>query len=134
MCLAFNARAATKDVDGIFEPSAEIRRAASAVAKQLSLPPDWLNDAVKGFLSPLLTKKILFELSHLSIWTPEADYMLAMKCLSARFDSSDGDDIRFLTHYLKLTNAEAVFEIIEKYYPRFQISSKTQFFVEEMFD
>jgi hypothetical protein len=133
MCLAFNARAATKDVDGIFEPSSEIRLAAADVAEELALPADWINDAAKAFIVPGLKKKILKELSHLSIWTPEADYMLAMKCMSARFDSSDGDDVRFLIRHLQLPDAESVFRIIEKYYPRSQIPSKTQFFVEEIF-
>lgn len=134
MCLAFKARAATKDVDGIFEPSQEIREAAASVAEELSLPRDWLNDAAKGFLSPNLNKRILYELSHLSIWTPEADYLLAMKCLSARFDTSDADDIKFLVRHLKLGSADTVFSIIEKYYPKFRIPAKTQFFVEELFE
>ena len=32
MCLVFNARAATKDVDGFFRPAAIIRQAANKVA------------------------------------------------------------------------------------------------------
>ena len=52
MLLAFNARTSTKDVDAIFEPSADVRKAAAVVANALELPADWLNDSVKGFLSP----------------------------------------------------------------------------------
>ena len=40
MVLAFNARNATKDVDAIFEPSADVRRAAAVVAENLDLSED----------------------------------------------------------------------------------------------
>ena len=52
MLLACNARTSTKDVDAIFEPSADVRKAAAVVANALELSADWLNDSVKGFLSP----------------------------------------------------------------------------------
>ena len=61
MLLAFNARSSTKNVDAIFEPSAEVRAAASVVLEKLGLPADWLNDAAKGFLpSRILPRSIYF--------------------------------------------------------------------------
>lgn len=73
-------------------------------------------------------------LSHLNVWAPEPTYMFAMKCLSSRLDSSDGDDIKFLAKHLRLTEIKQAFEIIEKYYPKNQIGAKTQFFLEEIFE
>ena len=55
-----------------------------------------------------------------------------MKCISARFDTHDRDDVLFLTRYLKLKTSVSVFEIIEKYYPHRLIPAKTKFFVEEL--
>jgi len=132
MCLAFRARASTKDVDAIFEPSGVIRALAKKIAEEEELPMDWLNDAVKGFLAPQFKRVPLLSLSHLNVWTPEAAYMLAMKCMSARFDTSDRDDVIFLLKHLKIKEPAKVFDLLESYYPKNQVSVKTKFFIEEI--
>lgn len=132
MCLVFQARRATRDVDAIFEPTREIRAAAKAVADRLGVPEDWLNDAAKAFFHADPPREDVLNLPNLRVWAPTAAYMLAMKCISARFDSSDLDDTRFLIEYLQLKSPADVFRIIEAYYPRSQIPPKTQFLVEEI--
>jgi hypothetical protein len=132
MCLVFQARKATKDIDGIFEPTSEIRKASQKVAKKFGLGPNWLNDAAKAYFHIDPPREDVMELSHLRIWAPKADYMLAMKCISARFDTHDRDDVEFLLKYLKLTQTKEVFRLIEKYYPRHQIPAKTKFLIEEL--
>ncbi len=59
--------------------------------------------------------------------------MLAMKCISGRWDTSDRDNVTFLVDRLELESAEQVFELIESYYPARRIPPKTQFFIEELF-
>lgn len=132
MCLVFKSRAATKDIDGIFAPTEELRRAAQRVAQRHHLPDDWLNDAAKSYFLSEPPRVPVMELSHLRVWAPTAAYMLAMKCISARFDTHDLDDVRFLMQHLGLTAPRQVFAIIEKYYPAQQIPPKTQFVVEEL--
>ena len=51
MCLAYNARHSTADVDALFQPVAQVRQAAARAAAKAKVPADWLNDAVKGWLS-----------------------------------------------------------------------------------
>ncbi len=132
MCLVFKAREATRDVDAIFAPTKALREAARAVAARFELPPDWLNDAAKAYFHADPPREPVREYSHLRVWAPRADYMLAMKCVSARFDSSDKDDVLFLVRYLKLKSPEAVFKIIERYYPSRLIPAKARFLVEEV--
>lgn len=132
MCLVFNAREATKDIDGIFEPTREIRDAVAAVAPKFNLPSDWLNDAAKGYFHADPPREDVLNLSNLRVWSPRADYMLAMKCVSARFDGHDRDDIVFLLKFLEIKKPENVFPIIEKYYPRGVIPPKTKFLIEEL--
>jgi hypothetical protein len=51
MVLAFTARLSTKDVDAIFSPPELIRDLAQQIGEQQQLPANWLNDAVKGYVS-----------------------------------------------------------------------------------
>ena len=132
MCLVYNARVATKDVDAIFEPASIIRELAAHIAATESIPPDWLNDAAKGFIVPGFERQEVISLSNLRVWAPEPRYMLAMKCLSARWDTSDRDDVLFLATFLKLTEPRHVFDIIEAYYPHDKIPPKTKFLIEEL--
>jgi hypothetical protein len=134
MCVVYNARAATKDVDAIFAPTNVIRKAAATIAARHGLDEQWLNDGAKAFLVQNFTRESVQTFSHLSIWAPDARYMLAMKCISARWDSHDKDDVIFLIKKLKLKSAEEVFKLIQGYYPKNQILPKTQFLLEEIFE
>lgn len=134
MCLVYNARQSTKDIDAIFEPAALIRELCKKIARDQSLPVDWLNDAAKGFLRPGFEREEVLSLSNLRVWAPDARYMLAMKCVSARWDTHDRDDVIFLIKLLEYTKAEQVFDLISEYYPKGQIEAKTQFFIEEVFE
>jgi len=133
MCLVFKARASTKDVDAIFAPPRVLREAAIAVARRLDVPEDWLNDAAKGFFLSEPPKQAVMELSNLRVWAPAADYMLAMKCVSARFDTHDRDDVIFLIRHLDLKAPADVFDIVSRYYPKSRVPTKTRFLVEEIF-
>ena len=132
MCLVFQARNSTKDVDAVFEPTREIREAAIVVARDFGIAEDWLNDAAKGFFLSDPPQHEVMELPNLRVWAPAADYMLAMKCVSARFDSHDRGDVEFLVRHLELQSPAAVFEVICRYYPRERVPAKTAFFVEEI--
>jgi hypothetical protein len=134
MCLVFKARPSTKDVDAVFEPTREIREAAAVVAERLGVPEDWLNDAAKGFFLSDPPRVPVLELSHLRVWAPTPEYMLAMKCVSARFDTHDRDDVAFLIRHLELENPEDVLRIVRRYCPREHIPPKARFLVEELFE
>jgi hypothetical protein len=133
MCLVYDARPATKDVDAVFKPTREIREAAGRVAAAHNLKSDWLNDAVKGFVVSH-PQRVLFDFSNLKIYVPPPDYLLAMKSLAARVDTEDVPDVKLLIDRLGLRKPEEVFAILEKYYPRQQIKPATQYFIEELFD
>ncbi len=126
MCLVFNARESTKDVDGIFMPTQKIRKLVKEISEEEGVAEDWF----KGKFD----KIGVLSLSHLQAWAPQPEYMLAMKCISARIDTKDADDVRFLIRHLKLKSAKQVFDLVTKYYPRMRVPAKAQFFVEEIFE
>lgn len=134
MCLVFKARESTRDVDAIFQPAELVRKLAAQIGEDQNLPPDWLNDAAKGYIQENFQRNDVLNLSNLRVWAPEAKYMLAMKCISARWDTSDREDVIFLIQHLKLKDSKSVFKIIEHFYPKKQIPAKTLFFIEEVME
>lgn len=140
MILGWKARQPTRDIDAVFEPAAKIRRLAKALAEDEGLPEGWLNDAVKGFIDRLPSRKdfrqVVFSTEHLRIYTPPAEYLIAMKALSARTgpEHADVEDMKFLIRKTKLKSAKDVFDIVSRYYPTRPIAAKTLFFVESIFE
>lgn len=133
MVLAFKSRIATKDVDAIFQPTAEIRAAVKLIAERNGLLETWLNDGVKGYVVEH-SRNVLFHLPNLTVFIPEPDYLLAMKALAARADTEDEGDVLTIVGALGLKTAKEVFVIIEKYYPKKQIPPKTQYFIEGLLE
>jgi|SRR5688572_20045368 len=140
MVLAFAARLSTKDVDAIFRPTALMRNLASYVGEQQRLPENWLNDAVKGYVSARheTTAGNLPQFPHLRLTMPVPEYLLAMKCMAARIGSTAGEhsdvpDIRFLIRWLGLRSAQQVLDIVALYYPANRIPVKTQYLIEGLF-
>lgn len=134
MCLVFHARPATGDVDAYFEPTGALRRAARRVAEDHELDEDWLNDAVKGFLSDNGEFEPFLEREHLRVFVARAEYLLAMKCLSMRLgpEFHDEADVRYLLRHLGISRYEAAIQIITRYYPAERFPQKTLYALEEI--
>ncbi|MDR1978024.1 MAG: hypothetical protein LBQ42_04755, partial [Synergistaceae bacterium] len=94
MCLVHSVRDMTKDIDALYEPKDMINRIAAQISKQENLPADWLNDGVKGFVGPNAPVEDFIALKGLFVQTVSAEYLLAMKLMSARYGEKDYDDIR----------------------------------------
>jgi hypothetical protein len=88
--------------------------------------------AAKGYFLTAPPIRDVVEMSNLRVWAPQAEYMLAMKCVSARFDSHDLDDTKFLLAHLGIKTVGEACHIIEQYYPRKVIPQKTQYLLEEL--
>lgn len=134
MCLAYAARPSTHDVDALFRPAREVREAAARVAARAGIPADWLNDAVKGFLSERADFSPFLELDHLRVMLAQPTYMLAMKCLSLRIGAEfhDEDDIRYLLRHLDIVDYDQAVAVITRYYPLDRFPQKTLYALGEL--
>lgn len=134
MCLVLDARPATRDVDAVFRPTKLIRQAAVRVAARAGVPHGWLNDAVKGFLSPRGDFDPYIELPHLRVFVARPEYLLAMKCASMRLGEEfhDLDDVRFLLRYLNILTAEEALGIVTCYFDEDQLLPKTRLALQEL--
>ncbi|HOW68521.1 MAG TPA: DUF6036 family nucleotidyltransferase [Candidatus Paceibacterota bacterium] len=137
MVLAFGSRRSTRDIDALVVAPSAIRLAAKTVADIHGLPAGWLNDGAKGFAS---TRDIeaceLLRLSNLRVIAPPAEYILAMKCISARIglDQHDKEDAVLLIQRLGLRSFEEIMDVVSQYYDATRIPAKTLYFVREVCD
>ena len=134
MCLALGARAATRDIDAWFRPSTRVRQAAARVAAVAAVPEDWLNDAVKAFLSPRGEFDRYLDRSHLQVFVAQPGYLLALKCMAMRLgeEFQDVDDIRYLLRHLNITAAAAAMAVVTRYFDESQVPVKTRLALEEL--
>jgi hypothetical protein len=134
MCLAFGARDATNDVDALFEPARAVREAAARVAAEAGVAPDWLNDAVKGFLGVRGEFDRFLDLSHLHVFVAQPAYLLAMKCAAIRLGEEfhDLDDVRYLLRRLDIRSADAALAVVTRYFDEDQLPPKTRLILESL--
>jgi hypothetical protein len=134
MCLVFDAREATADVDALFKPTTLIREAAARVAAKAGVDETWLNDAVKGYLGRHPAFDRFLELPHLKVFAARPQYLLAMKCVALRLGEEfhDLDDVRYLLRYLDVRTPEEALAIVTAYFDEAQLLPKTRLILEEL--
>lgn len=134
MSLAIDSRRLTTNVDAVFEPKAVIADAARVVAsRHAELDDDWINDAMKAFLPGTDTaQQVILDVPGVRVTVPSPKYLLATKIRASHIDR-DEDDITFLANIIGLRTADAVLDVVDRFYPRTQLPPKIQFFIQQMF-
>lgn len=134
MAVAYDARPATRDIDAIWQPSAEVRAAAARVAdRHDDLDEDWLNDGVKGFLPgpDEGERRVVYEGDHLTVSAASPEYLLATKLFASRV-ARDEDDIRTLARLCGIRTVAAGLDLVERFYGTRPIEPKVAFLLEEL--
>ena len=137
MCLVFNARKITKDVDAIFDNTKKVYMESYAMATKYGISSDWLNDSIR-IIEDKFKKETLLKVgtySNIELYVPSAEQMLAMKLYAARAKPyKDEDDVEFLIQHLKLKKKKEVQSILFKYFDKKIIDEKTSLLVNKMAD
>ncbi len=122
----------TNDVDVVSEGmTAEVRAAAARVGQRYGLREDWLNDGAKGFAPRLHTEPdLVFSGEHLQTYTASAEYLLAMKLVSAR--EEDTGDIAFLVNETGMVTVDDLLRLVEDAYPHRPIPVAVRYLIEEV--
>jgi hypothetical protein len=134
MALSFDANRTTRDLDAVFAPGTEVRSAAAAVAEEFGLAPDWLNDAVKGFVpaSPDPLQQVIFDSPHLRVCVAGPEHLLAMKVAASRVEQ-DRQDLELLLGVLHITSVDEALDIARKCLgPNYPIPPRAQYLLEEI--
>jgi hypothetical protein len=132
MVLAFDARAATGDVDALFEPDGKVLDAAREVASELGLPRSWLNDQASSYVSGRAGRGTpVFDHSNLRVMTTPPEQLLAMKVRAERA-ARDADDVRLLLHHLELRDVATVESIVARYFPHEPFSERSRLLLEDL--
>lgn len=129
MAVAYDARRMTADVNAVFEPKMLVYEAAAAVAEEMGLPPDWLNDGVKTFLvgdDPYEGPS--FDLPGLRVQAASPQMLLTLKVLAARVGEDD-DDVALLARMLGMSDAEAVLDLVVGIAGERRVAARSSFFV-----
>jgi hypothetical protein len=132
MVLAFDARAATRDVDALFEPDGLVLDAAREVAAELELPRSWLDDQASSYASGRAGRGTpVFDHPNLRVMTTPPEHLLAMKVRAARV-ARDADDVRLLLLHLELRDVAAVEAIVARYFPDEPLSERSRLLLEDL--
>jgi hypothetical protein len=133
MVLKYRVDVVTKDIDAIFLPQKDIGCVIGEVGVEHGLPDGWMNDEVRKYLLPGCEPEHvpMLEFSHLKVWSPPAEYLLAMKCMACRAGTRDREDIGALARHLRIGTVDGVMAVVKRYVPAEFIMPKARVFIEQ---
>jgi predicted nucleotidyltransferase len=133
MALAYDANRVTRDVDARFVPHGIVLDEARQVARELGLPPWWLNEQATAYISGKDDpgKRRVFDHPGLRVMAASPEHVFAMKALAAR--TRDIDDLRLLAGMIGVETAEAALRICADFYPDEPVPPRTEAVLRELF-
>lgn len=132
MVLAFDSRAATRDVDALFRPDGPVLEAAREVADELGLPHSWLNNQASSYVSGRAGQgPVVYDHPNLRVLTTPAEHLLAMKVRAARA-ARDAEDVGLILRRLGISTLGEVEAIVERFFPDDPLSARSRQLVEDL--
>lgn len=137
LVLGYNARPGTRDVDAYLIVPPERRKTRTwvrAVARELGLPQDWLNDGATGFMQGVARGPVLLSGRGIMVYQAAPEQLLAMK-LTAWRRQQDQDDAAIVLRSLRgrYPHREALWSAIQPFLTPFDIL-KASYAFEELWE
>jgi hypothetical protein len=129
MYQALSASPSTAHIDAMFRPASVVRDAARAIATRMAVPQDWVQRSVRDLLGAgARLQQSYLELSHLRVFAPLPEYVLAMKCAAMRLgeDFREMDDIRYVLRAMNVASAEEALGFVTRYFTERQLPADTR--------
>ena len=109
-----------------------------AVADELGLPSDWLNDGAKGYVTVKSTGPVLHQSVGIAVRTVALEHLLALKLMAWRDDVDFRDAQRILEALAAdpgtdCSSAEKILELVDPYFVPSQ-RMKASYAVEELWE
>jgi hypothetical protein len=117
--LAFAAQPDTRNVKALFRSTQTVAYAADRVARELGLPEDWVDSAVRELLGAAGSGLGPFvERSNLRVYEARPEYALAMKAAGSDLETERevDSDLGYLTRSIGVRTAPEALERIERYF------------------
>ncbi len=132
LALAYDTRRVTRAVGALFHPHNVVIQEAARVARDLGLPPWWLNEQASVYVAGGDDQSTcVFDHPGLRVMVASPRHLLAMKVLSAR--TRDRQDILTLAEHLNLVTSAEVLQVLEQVFPDEPVSDRSRAAVEELF-
>ena len=132
MFQCFNAQPSTAHVSALFRPARVARAAIDRVGAAAAA--DWLPKAVRTLLAEGPDRRDYLTLSHLSVFTPLPEYVLAVKCAAMRLgdDFTEEEDVRYVLRAMNIASADAAMSIVTRYFSERQLAPDTRLRLEQL--
>jgi hypothetical protein len=133
MALAYDATRVTRDVDSLFVPHGIVLEEARNVAKDLGMPPWWLNEQASVYISGKDDpgKRRVFDHPGLRVTAASPRHIFAMKAFAAR--TRDIDDLRLLAGIIGIGSSATALQICAEFFPSEDVPPRSIAILQELF-
>ena len=133
MALAYDATRVTRDVDSLFVPHGIVLEEARNVAKDLGMPPWWLNEQASVYISGKDDpgKRRVFDHPGLRVTAASPRHIFAMKAFAAR--TRDIDDLRLLADIIGMDSSGTALQICAEFFPGEEVPPRSIAILQELF-
>ena len=132
MALLYDEARTTADIDSVFDDYEVVRAAVEAAARELHLPPDWVNSQIHDLALPFERDhhaRVLRIGENLTVRIASPQFLLYTKIIARRDAEQDFEDAVTLARHLNLVSAEQIEAEVSVFG---QIDGPLELYVEEI--